>query len=50
MDTSSEIVHGLLPVFLVSALGASMTSVGVLEGMAEGATLILKVFSGPFSD
>lgn len=50
MDTSSEIVHGLLPVFLVSVLGASMTSVGVLEGLAEAATLIAKVFSGPFSD
>ncbi|MBI3336138.1 MFS transporter [Candidatus Peregrinibacteria bacterium] len=50
MDTSSEIVHGLLPVFLVSVLGASITSVGVLEGLAEAATLILKVISGPVSD
>jgi MFS family permease len=50
MDTSSEIVHGLLPVFLVSILGASFTIVGLLEGMAEGVSLILKVFSGPFSD
>ena len=35
MDTSSELVHSLLPVFLVSALGASMTSVGLIEGLAE---------------
>lgn len=50
MDTSSEIVHGLLPVFLVSSLGASVISLGVLEGLAEAATLAMKVFSGPFSD
>ena len=50
MDVSSETVHGLLPVFLVSVLGASMTAVGVLEGFAEGTALTLKVFSGPISD
>lgn len=50
MDTASEAVHGLLPVFLVSVLGASMTSVGFLEGIAEATALILKVFSGAFSD
>jgi len=50
MDTSSEIVHGLLPVFLVTTLGATMTSVGLLEGFAEAAALLLKVFSGPLSD
>lgn len=50
MDVSSETVHGLLPVFLVSVLGASMTSIGFLEGMAEAAALAVKVFSGPLSD
>jgi len=50
MDTSSEIVHGLLPVFLVSVLGASVTSIGILEGLAEAAVLVMKVFSGPISD
>lgn len=50
MDTSSEMVHGILPVFLVSTLGASLTSVGVMEGFAEATTLVLKVFSGPVSD
>lgn len=50
MDMSSETVHGLMPVFLVAVLGASATSVGILEGIAEGTTLVMKVFSGPLSD
>lgn len=50
MDTSSEIVHGLLPVFLVSVLGATYTTVGLIEGFGEAAALVLKVFSGPLSD
>lgn len=50
MDTSSEIVHGLLPVFLVSVLGASFTTVGLIEGFGEASALALKVFSGPLSD
>ena len=50
MDTSSELVHSLLPVFLVSALGASMTSVGLIEGVAEATGLITKIFSGTLSD
>lgn len=50
MDVSSEIIHGLLPVFLVSVLGASMMSIGLLEGLAEATVLILKVISGPLSD
>jgi len=50
MDISSEIVHGLLPIFLVSILGASVTTLGFLEGSAEATVLILKVLSGPFSD
>lgn len=50
MDMASETVHGLLPVFLVTVLGASVTSVGVLEGLAEATALVVKVFSGPFSD
>ena len=35
MDVSSEMIHALLPVYLVAALGASMTEVGVIEGVAE---------------
>ena len=50
MDVSSEMIHALLPVFLVSVLGASVTAVGVLEGTAEAIASITKVFSGTLSD
>ena len=50
MDVSSELIHSLLPVFMVSALGASMLVVGVVEGIAEATALIVKVFSGTISD
>lgn len=50
MDTSSELIHALLPVFLVSTLGASTVVVGLVEGIAEATTAITKVFSGVVSD
>lgn len=50
MDTSSEMVHSLLPVFLVSVLGVGAMSVGIIEGIAEAAAAIVKVFSGTLSD
>src|SRR5215813_2331544 len=50
MDTSSEIVHALLPIYLVSVLGASMLDVGFIEGIAEATASITKVFSGALSD
>ncbi len=50
MDMSSELVHALLPVFLVSGLGASMIAVGFIEGVAEATASITKVFSGVISD
>jgi MFS family permease len=50
MDVSSELVHSLLPVFLVTALGASALVVGLIEGAAEATALIVKVFSGVLSD
>jgi MFS family permease len=50
MDASSELVHSLLPVFMVSVLGASMVTVGLLEGVAEATAAIVKVFSGTLSD
>ncbi len=50
MDISSELIHSLLPVFLVSVLGASAFTVGLIEGTAEAAALIVKVFSGTVSD
>jgi MFS family permease len=50
MDVSSELVHSLLPVFLVTTLGASMTSVGIVEGVAEATALMTRIFSGTLSD
>ena len=50
MDISSEMIHSLLPMFLVSSLGASVTTVGLIEGFAEATALIVKVFSGALSD
>lgn len=50
MDVSSEMIHSLLPVFMTVVLGASATTVGVIEGIAEATALIAKVFSGVLSD
>jgi len=50
MDISSEMIHSLLPLFLVDALGASALMVGLIEGLAESTALIVKVFSGALSD
>lgn len=50
MDVSSEIVHSLLPMFLVAGLGASVATVGLIEGIAEATSPIVKVFSGSLSD
>jgi MFS family permease len=50
MDLSSELVHSLLPVFLVTTLGASALTVGVIEGIAEATAMLVKVFSGAISD
>jgi MFS family permease len=50
MDVSSEMIHSLLPVFMVTGLGASMLLVGLVEGVAEATALIVKVFSGAWSD
>ena len=50
MDLSSEMIHGLLPVFLTTALGASLATVGLIEGIAEATAAITKVFSGWLSD
>ncbi len=50
MDASSELVHSLLPVFMVSTLGASVASLGLLEGLAEATAMICKMFSGVLSD
>lgn len=50
VDISSEMVHGLLPMFLVTTMGASVFMIGLIEGIAESTALILKVFSGAYSD
>lgn len=50
MDISSELIHSLLPVFMASVLGASMTTIGLIEGVAEATAAITKVFSGAISD
>jgi MFS family permease len=50
MDISSEMIHALLPVYLVTVLGASMVTVGVIEGIAEATASITKIFSGALSD
>ena len=50
MDVSSEMIHSLLPLFMVGTLGASAFTVGVMEGLAESTALIVKIFSGVLSD
>jgi MFS family permease len=50
MDISSEMIHALLPLYLVTVLGASTLTVGIIEGIAEATTSIVKVFSGALSD
>ncbi len=50
MDISSEMIHSLLPLFMVTTLGTSVLTVGIIEGLAESTALIVKVFSGIISD
>ena len=50
MDISSELVHSLLPVFMASVLGASMMTIGLIEGIAEATASVTKLFSGTLSD
>ena len=50
MDTSSELIHALLPLYMAGPLGASMLVIGIVEGVAEAIAMIIKVFSGFWSD
>ena len=50
MDISSEMIHSLLPLFMVTTLGTSVLTIGIIEGLAESTALIVKVFSGIISD
>src|SRR4030095_3862971 len=49
-DVSSEIIYPLLPVFLSLTLGVSPRILGTIEGAAESASSLLKLFAGHFSD
>ena len=50
MDISSEMIHSLLPLFMVTILGTGTIAVGLVEGLAESLALVVKVFSGTLSD
>ena len=50
MDISSESIHSLLPLFMVTMLGTSVLVIGLIEGLAEATALFIKVFSGAISD
>ncbi len=50
MDTSSELVHSILPVFMSTVLGVGMVTIGLVEGIAEATASMMKVFSGVLSD
>lgn len=50
MDISSEMIHALLPIYMVTVLGTSTLAVGVIEGVAEATAAVTKVFSGALSD
>lgn len=50
MDLSSEMIHALLPIYMVTALGTSTLAVGIIEGIAEATAAITKIFSGALSD
>lgn len=50
MDISSEMIHALLPIYMVSVLGTSTLAVGIIEGIAEATAAITKIFSGALSD
>src|SRR6187401_2656914 len=50
MDVSSEMIHALLPLYLVTVLGVSTLTVGIIEGIAEATASITKIFSGALSD
>lgn len=49
-DISSEMIHSVLPLFLVSTLGANLLTVGLIESIAESTASVLKIFSGALSD
>jgi MFS family permease len=50
MDASSEMVHAILPLFLVAGLGSTPAMVGLIDGIAEATANVSKIFSGALSD
>jgi MFS family permease len=50
MDVSSELIHSLLPMFMMTALHANALTIGLVDGIGEATALVVKVFSGPLSD
>lgn len=50
MDISSEMVINLLPLFLANVLGLKTNLIGLIEGVAEATSSLLKIFSGWLSD
>ncbi|HRJ61110.1 MAG TPA: MFS transporter, partial [Azospirillaceae bacterium] len=50
MDTSSEMIHSLLPLFMVGALGLGPLAVGLIDGLSEAAAALVKIWSGVLSD
>ena len=49
-DTASEMIYPLMPLFLTRVLGAGAMSLGVIEGVAEAANSVLKIWSGRLAD
>ncbi len=49
-DFGTKAIQSILPLFLVSVLGANVSIIGLIEGIAESTASILKLFSGALSD
>ncbi len=49
-DMASEMIYPLLPIFLTRVLGATAMSLGLIEGVAEAASSVLKIAAGRLSD
>jgi len=49
-DTASEMVYPLLPAFLIGVLGGNRLHLGIIEGAADSASSVLKLYSGGWSD
>ena len=49
-DLSTEMIYPLIPLYLVSAFGATPALVGIIEGIAESLASLLKVYSGYLTD